>query len=1477
MRSGSGLVVVICGCIISLALLGVTISVSASASGVVVAWGSNDCGQCNVPTPNTGFVAVSAGNSHSLGLRTDGSIVAWGDNGYGQCNVPTPNTGFVAVSAGDSHSVGLKTDGSIVAWGDNGYGQCNVPTPNTGFVAVSAGNSHSLGLKTDGSIVAWGYSGYGACNVPVPNTGFVAVAAGYGYSLGLKTDGSIVGWVYNEHGACNAPAPNTGFAAVSTDTAHSVGLKFDGSIVTWGYNGYGQCNVPTPNTGFVAVSVGWGHSLGLKSDGSVVAWGHNGYGQRNVPTPNTGFVAVSAGGRHSVGIRTPIVETPTLTPAGGSYNSEQTVGVNCATPGATIHYTTSGQDPTEDDLVVTSGGSVLVDRTMTLKAKAWKTGILPSGVASANYALVVAAPTLSPGSGGFDSDQDVLVACSTPGATIHYSMSGNDPTESDNLVISGTTLLVPVNPATTLKVKAYRTGFQPSEVISALYRLLTLYHVRPTGSDSNDGLTWQTAKSTIQAALNGAQSGDHVWVAAGVYVEKITLKDGVALYGGFVGNETLRSERDLLKNETVIDGNSSGTVVTSPAGATQITRIDGFTVRNGMAQFGAGIRCQDSSPTIANNTITGNSASTETGNAGGGIGCGNSSAVIADNLIRGNSTSGWACQGAGIACGGGSPTITGNVITENRASCGSGLYDNAKGGGIYCDGALAMIVDNTVTLNYAGGTNASGGGIYCVSQPASQSIIARNIVRENTALKGAGVYLSDQPSYLANNLIRGNTASTGGGVYLANSSSTMTNNTIVQNRADAGGGIYSSLAGGPATIANNVIALNSSGVRMAAGSLDLTHDCVWGNISYQYSGITDPTGSNGNISADPIFGDSEYGNFRLEPSSPCVNSGVNTVANLPETDMDGSPRILGTAVDIGAYECDGTVQPDGPYVVVRVSTEGDDGNDGSSWANTKRTVQSAINSVDPKAALDAEVWVRAGTYDESVYIRPLVYLYGGFSGSENTREQRDWQSNLSVLRGPGSGSVVTTGAGHRNSTLDGFGVENGTVGVVCSNSSPVIRNNTITANNGGIACNNGAAPLITENDIVGNGSDCVFGGSGISCNSSNAIITRNRVRDNMGMWSGGIDCRTSSPIISSNVLVGNGGGFASAIRLWSGSATIVGNTIASNWTPLGLDTTIDSSGFATPTIANNIIAFNDGSCMETSSATVIKNNCAYGNTGGDSLGGVSSSDGNISADPLFVDVSVGDYHLQMGSACIDAGWNDAPSLGDIDFDGSPRVWNGVVDIGAYESKSPVTVPQLKRLPNGALTMVNAAIVSAAWNNVFYIESDGRNSGIRVEKFAHGRVEGTRANVVGTVKTNTDGERYIEASSTEDGGDGSVDPIGLVHKLLGGGSAAPGVAGQEGVAGGAGLNNIGLLIRAWGKVTQVGEGYLYIDDGSALKDGTSTGAEENVGVRVICDPAGYSSGEKVEVTGISSCFWTPSGIARRILTRKPEDIRKLTGP
>jgi alpha-tubulin suppressor-like RCC1 family protein len=127
--------------LISLIFLVAAAIAAAQLEGTVIAWGTNTSGQCDVPEPNGGFVAVAAGWISSLGLKSDGTVVAWGDNTY----VPSPNAGYVAISAcGNGYSL-LRDDGSVAAWGPFGS---SVPEPNTGHIAVAAGFNHALVVRT---------------------------------------------------------------------------------------------------------------------------------------------------------------------------------------------------------------------------------------------------------------------------------------------------------------------------------------------------------------------------------------------------------------------------------------------------------------------------------------------------------------------------------------------------------------------------------------------------------------------------------------------------------------------------------------------------------------------------------------------------------------------------------------------------------------------------------------------------------------------------------------------------------------------------------------------------------------------------------------------------------------------------------------------------------------------------------------------------------------------------------------------------------------------------------------------------------------------------------------------------------------------------------------------------------------------------------------------------------------------------------
>ena len=220
---------------------------------------------------------VSAGDDHTVGLKSDGMVVAVGRNRYGECDVEGW-TDIVAVSAGFGHTVGLKSDGTVVAVGSNTWEQCDVEGW-TDIVAVSAGSDHTVGLKSDGTVVAVGSNSSGQCDVE-GWTDIVAISAGY-HTVGLKSDGTVVAVGNNDDGQCDVEGW-TDIVAVSAGRSHTVGLKFDGTVMAVGSNGgWGWYDVEGW-TDIVAISDGFSHAVGLKSDGTVVAVGYNVYGEGDV-------------------------------------------------------------------------------------------------------------------------------------------------------------------------------------------------------------------------------------------------------------------------------------------------------------------------------------------------------------------------------------------------------------------------------------------------------------------------------------------------------------------------------------------------------------------------------------------------------------------------------------------------------------------------------------------------------------------------------------------------------------------------------------------------------------------------------------------------------------------------------------------------------------------------------------------------------------------------------------------------------------------------------------------------------------------------------------------------------------------------------------------------------------------------------------------------------------------------------------------
>lgn len=264
------------------------------------AWGDNYYNQATVPTGLTGVLAVAAGNSHSLALKSDGTVVGWGYNTSGQANVPAGLTNVVAIAAGNSHSMALRGDGTVVTWGSINY----TPIGLSGVVAIasSAISGYAAAIKTDGTVVLWDYSSVRA-EFPAGLSEVIAVSLGYYDRLALKADGTVVAAT-----GSNTPVPAglTNVVGISSGYYHNLAVKSDGTVVGWSaYTNSGEGVPPVGLSGVASVIAGTYVSYAVKTDGSVVTWGSNYSGLIPGALALTPAVALSIGGSHGVALRDP--------------------------------------------------------------------------------------------------------------------------------------------------------------------------------------------------------------------------------------------------------------------------------------------------------------------------------------------------------------------------------------------------------------------------------------------------------------------------------------------------------------------------------------------------------------------------------------------------------------------------------------------------------------------------------------------------------------------------------------------------------------------------------------------------------------------------------------------------------------------------------------------------------------------------------------------------------------------------------------------------------------------------------------------------------------------------------------------------------------------------------------------------------------------------------------------------------------------
>jgi hypothetical protein len=286
------------------------------------------------------------------------------------------------------------------------------------------------------------------------------------------------------------------------------------------------------------------------------------------------------------------------------------------------------------------------------------------------------------------------------------------------------------------------------------------------------------------------------------------------------------------------------------------------------------------------------------GGGDGGIRCVNSSPTIAHNRIIGNSS---YRDGAGIYLESCSPEIVSNRFEGNIAGYLTGL---GNGGGIFCHDHSTASIDS----NYFSGNEAFGGAGISVSD-FSRVSISYNIFVGNHADIGGAVFVHSQSEvYLSHNTVIDNTVDWyGGGMYINLSSADIEYDLIAGNYADKLGGAClfqsSTIIMSNLTIYNNCAADSCGGIWYSNSSSRMTNSIQWGNSAYKYDeiylrggevviGYTDiaiDLDTLDNINTDPLFIDPGHGDYHLQAGSPCIDSGDPDVS----LDPDGTRRDMG--------------------------------------------------------------------------------------------------------------------------------------------------------------------------------------------------------------------------------------------------------------------------------------------------------------------------------------------------------------------------------------------------------------------------------------------------------------------------------------------------------------------------------------------------------------------------------------------------------
>jgi len=666
-------------------------------------------------------------------------------------------------------------------------------------------------------------------------------------------------------------------------------------------------------------------------------------------------------------------------------------------------------------------------------------------------------------------------------------------------------------------------------------------HVSPGAS--GDCYSWTDACS-LQHALANADQYDTIVLKKGTYTpgssrgDSFTItgdQDGLKIYGGWNGNETFYSRaevqaqldgRDLVAHRTILSGDIDG----------DDARFD---------------------PTADSDNDSGTRKET-------------------DHLRGGNSYHILFLDGRSAGEGGDGPPITRNTVLDGLTVT-SGQGDESEsnffregGGGLLCDGTGGECSPTLSKINFVGSVGKFGGaanfyvtrGVSGTVSPHLTDVVFYGNSAPRGGLGGAIQFLTGagagRPVITESTFALNHTFGAGGAIYSFGSSGTIyegriMNTTFAGNTCGTRGRAIA-LNGGHLTLTNVVIsgappAPTSDGYgteiyNYPSGTLTLGHTLLSGGKKdiYNDGGVTNYLDGSGNavsfsqstnLDADPgylraavpaggdgIFGTKDDG-LHLTADSPALNAGINDSVKV-STDLTGDQRIQDGTVDLGAYE--GGIQPR-----IYVDADAAPGGDGSSWGSAYANLQDALAA----AGGGNVIWVAEGVYkpgsSETSYFtitgaKNGLQIYGGFSGTETRRSQRDPSKHRTILSGDiGGDDTDPDGDGIIKHAADINGSNNYHVLVLdgSSGEGPITKATVLD----GLSVTAGQADnQISNFEGRGAGLYCDGSGDGGVCSPT----LRNLVfAGNNAYYVGGAICNytnpsgTTSPLIANSIFIGN--------------------------------------------------------------------------------------------------------------------------------------------------------------------------------------------------------------------------------------------------------------------------------------------------------------------------------------------------------------------